>query len=86
MSNNCCIQFTLLNPSTGVSLFFENFQRGDVEGGWILVGLFQGFVCHLPVRCFKCVGNCVGILMGFQILLNCSDSKFEEKWGLVVTY
>lgn len=24
--------------------------------------------------------------MGFQILLNCSDSKFEEKWGLVVTY
>lgn len=31
---------------------------------------------------FKCVGNCLLLFVAFQTLLNCSGSKFEEKWGL----
>lgn len=50
-------------------------------------GGFVSGMCLPPAgEVFKCVGNCDVLLMGFQILLNCNDSKFEEKWGLVVAY
>lgn len=46
----------------------------------------SGFVsgCCLPPagEVFECVGSWVELLMGFQTLLNCNGSKFEEMWGL----
>lgn len=50
--------------------------------GMDLDGFVSG-ICLPPAgEVFKCVGNCVEFLMGFQILLNCNGSKFEEKWRL----
>lgn len=73
---NCCTLLTLLNPPAGVSLFFEKFEW-CCGRGCIPAGLFQGFVCHLPVRGSSVLG--IVLSMGFQILLNCSGSKFGEK-------
>lgn len=78
VSNNCCIQFTLLNPSTGVSVFFENFQRGAVEGGWFLVGLFQGCVCHLPVRCLSVLEIVLCFWWDFRSYLTAMTLNLEK--------
>lgn len=44
---------------------------------------FVSGICLPPAgEVFKCVGNCLLLLMAFQTLLNCSGSKCEEKWGL----
>lgn len=43
--------------------------------------LFQGFACHLLVRCLSGVRNYIVFLIGFQVLLNYIDYKFEEKCG-----
>lgn len=51
--------------------------RGMHPGGFV-----SGIGLPPAGEVFKCVGNCLVLLMGFRTLLNCNGSKFEEKWGL----